>query len=424
MVLKKILFHPKSNFLSLVVMQGSNALIPLIVFPYLLSILGPDSFSQLVISETLSIVILAFVLFGFDIVSVKKLARTEDVLAQSKVFFSVFYSRLFIFLLFLPLSIVVYLLFDFEVLTLFFCWILVPLGHIFQSSYFYLYKQSNFVLALTTLASRILGISLIIIYVDGPSDVLLVPLILGSTYVAGALASFIFVINYWSLKIQLPDSQRINEDFREGYSYFISNVSVLLYRDLNVVIMSVVIRDTNAISIYALAEKIVKSVQAIFRPISQFYFTKTVLALKGYNSPSSDALRVVWKYTYKQLALFTCLFILGITVVYFFESVTVSVISQPAFDALIFSLPIMLVIYFAIPNYMAGMIGLNVLGAEKYLAKSILIVGFLNVFICLAASYIMGATGAAACFVFSEMVLFVLIMKSYIVNTSEINNIW
>lgn len=422
-MLKKILFNPKSNFLSLIVMQGSNALIPLFIFPYLLSILGTDSFSQLVISETLSIIILAFVLFGFDIVSIKKLAKTEHIIAESEVFFSVFYSRLLIFLVFIPFSVIIYFVFDVQVLSLYLCWLLVPLGHIFQNSYFYLYKQSNFVLAVATLASRISGLFLIILFVEGPSDVLSVPLILGSTYMVGAIASFIFVVKYWRLKIQFPNGHRILADLKEGCSYFVSNVSVLLYRDLNVVIMSLVFRDANAISIYALAEKIVKSVQAVFRPISQFYFTKTVMELKCYDAPSLAALKVVWKFTYKQLTLFTCLFTVGVAVVYFFEVKVVSIISLPVFDALIFSIPMMLVIYFAIPNYMLGMVGLNVLGGDRYLAKSILITGFVNVLTCLVVSYMFGAAGAAVCFVVSEFFLLTLILKKYTVNTSRVNDI-
>jgi len=412
-VLERIHSNQRINFLSLVTMQGANALIPLFVFPYLLTTLGAESFSQLVISETLSIIILAFVLFGFDIISVKKLTNATSVSEESDIFFSVLYSRLAIFLLLLPVSVPVLIIFDWKVLQLYLLWILVPLGHILQSAYFYLYKQSNFILAITTLCSRIAGLILVLYLIKGPGDVFNVPLILGGTYIVGSLLSFIFAISYWQLEIKLPVFKKIWSDFYEGTSYFISNVSVLLYRDLNVLILSLVFKDPNAISIYALAEKIVKSAQAVFRPISQFYFPKTVVALRGYTLPSPGSLKVVWMFTYKQLVLFSLFFIVGMFAIFSFEKEIISLVSLPVFEALVFSMPMMLVIYIAIPNYMLGMVGLNNLGCERYLAKVILMTGAFNIFSCFLLAKMIGALGAAICFVISEFLLLVLILKKY-----------
>lgn len=412
-VLEKIQSDQRVNFLSLVAMQGANALVPLFVFPYLLATLGAESFAELVIAETLSIIVLAFVLFGFDIVSLNKLSRSENATEESSIFSSVLYTRLCIFFFLIPFSALVYFFYGLSTFELYLLWLLIPLGHILQSSYFFLYKQKNFILAMATLTARVVALCCVFFAVKEPIDVAKVPLILGGTYVIGALAALCFVVFYWNVKLSLPRYNAIYANLKEGFSCFVSNSSVLLYRDLNVVIMSIVFKDPNAISIYALAEKMVKSLQAVFRPISQFYLPKTVAALTIMREPTIDAMRVIWTFTYKQLLLFTMSFLALVSLVYFFEKPIISVISEPVYSALVFSIPMMLVIYFAIPNYMFGMVGLNTLGDDKYLAISMMLVGSCNVLLCLLLSKYIGHYGTAICFVLAEFILFLSILYKY-----------
>ena len=401
-------------------MQGANALVPLLIFPYLLAKIGSEAFSKLVVAESLSIIVLAFVLFGFDVTSIKKLANNESIEQDSELFSEVLYTRLLIFIALIPFTFFVYNYYGYSTLVMYSFWILIPLGHAFQSSYYYLYKQRNLVLAISTVFGRLTALILILVFVNDKDDVIKVPIILGGTYLISSLISFMFVLFYWKVKLISPNISSIIFQVKDSFSCFVSNSSVLLYRDLNVLIMSVVFKDETAISMYALAEKIVKSTQAVFRPISQFYFPKAALALRPYNKPNIKTLKLLWHFTYKQLMFFTITFSFIIVIVCFLDDYLIHYISVPVFNALLFAVPMHIVIYLAIPNYMFGMIGLNMLGADSLLAKMIFITGVINVVLCLVLSKSFGAPGAAICFVLSELLLLLFILFKYSFKASNL----
>jgi PST family polysaccharide transporter len=411
---KALLTNQKVNLLSLITTQGSSALLPLIIFPYLLTIIGVDAFSKLVISETLSFICLAVVLFGFDIISIKQLTKSKNIIEESLLFSNVFYSRLLLFILVLPLVWIVYIFYGDYISKMYLLWLLIPLGHIFQCAYFFIYKQSNFILAVTTVINRVVALISIFLFINKPEDVVLVPLIIGGSYFVGALFAFTFIIIYWDISLKRVSFRAIITNLKDGFSYFVSNSSVLLYRDLNVLILSIVFKDPIAISIYALAEKTVKSTQAIFRPLSQFYFPKAMLSLVNYSRPCKESAKILWSFTFKQLSLFSLLFIVVISIVLLFKVKLISFFGNSVYDALVFSLPMMSMIYFGISNYMFGMVGLNVLGEEKTLAVYILITGVFNLFLCGVLGLFFGAEGAAFCFVISEIILFTFITKKYL----------
>ncbi len=411
---KKLLNNQRVNLLSMVATQGSSALLPLIIFPYLLSVIGVDAFSKLVISETLSFICLAVVLYGFDIVSIKQLTKLKSTAEVSEIFSNVLYSRVVLFGFILPLIGIIYIFYGSDISEMYIYWLFIPLGHIFQCAYFYIYKQSNFILAMATVTNRIVALIAIFMFVNEPEDVALVPLIIGVSYFLGGLFAFMFIIFYWKISLKVFSFSAVWFGLKDGLSYFISNSSVLLYRDLNILILSVVFKDPEAISIYALAEKIVKSTQAIFRPLSQFYLPKALLALVEYSKPNKHTAKVLWAFTINQLILFSFLYVSLISVVFIFKLPLINIVGSDVYDALVFSLPMMSMIYFGISNYMFGMVGLNALGEDRTLAVYILLTGLCNLCLCSFLGWLFGATGAAFCFVISEIVIFIFIARKYV----------
>ena len=52
-----------TNGLALVAIQGANALFPLLVFPFLLTVLGKDAFAELVVAEAMAFYVLTVCLY-------------------------------------------------------------------------------------------------------------------------------------------------------------------------------------------------------------------------------------------------------------------------------------------------------------------------------------------------------------------------
>uniref|UniRef100_UPI004048158A oligosaccharide flippase family protein n=1 Tax=Rheinheimera sp. TaxID=1869214 RepID=UPI004048158A len=409
---KTFIHNQKVNFASLIVMQGANAILPLLVFPILFVKMGAEQFSQLVVSEALSIIVLAFVLYGFDIAGVNKLTKVDTKDDEELIFFTILYSRITLFLISIPLGCIVYLIYGRGVAIVFACWLFIPLSHIFQSAYFCLYKQVNFPAAFFNVISRLLSLLIIMLSPDELLTPSISALIIGGLYLLGSLSCFTFIVIFWGLKYKPYSLSSVCSYLRESFSIFSSNLSVLLYRDFNVIMLSIVFRDASAISVYALAEKCVKSIQAVFRPISQFFTPKVIKALKPFLNPNFTSFILIWKYTKWQvyLALAVC-FTSLLTYIVFLEDEIVFTedftLAFPLVVVMLFS------ICFGIVNYMFGMIGLNCLSKSRYLAMATLITATISVLLCMALSNMFGAIGAAATFIIAEAILLLLIFYKY-----------
>ncbi|HEP8304963.1 TPA: hypothetical protein VDT78_006462, partial [Pseudomonas aeruginosa] len=82
------------NALSLVAIQGANALLPLLAFPYLFGVLEQGAFARLVVAEALAFYVLTVCLYSFDISGVQVIVDAkEEREVEAKFFFNIFAAR-------------------------------------------------------------------------------------------------------------------------------------------------------------------------------------------------------------------------------------------------------------------------------------------------------------------------------------------
>ena len=186
------------NLLYLTVIQVSNAVLPLIVFPHILGVLGAERYSDIVLSESIMFVLYAFILYSFEVNGVSDIVGIEDKESTkelSLVFSKVLTVRLLILGAFLILILLAGLFIETSFFYLLLAWMLYPLGYILQSSYFFLAVEDNFFLAVSVLSSRIMAVLCIFFFVNKIELGYLVPLIIGVIFVFAGLCSFIYAIN-------------------------------------------------------------------------------------------------------------------------------------------------------------------------------------------------------------------------------------
>ena len=139
------------NLISLVAIQGSNAILPLLVFPYILKKVGETNYSQIVIAEAVMFIAYAFVLYSFEVDGVSRvmqLVQEKKTVILSKLYTKILFIRLGILGIFALGFLVASLFLEKQMATLLFLWLVFPLGFILQSSYFYLAIEENFYLLL------------------------------------------------------------------------------------------------------------------------------------------------------------------------------------------------------------------------------------------------------------------------------------
>lgn len=407
------------NLLALVSIQASNAGLPLLVYPYVLHVVGAKHYAEIALAEAvMSVIAGTIVLYGFDVEGVTRVAGLDlekDRTFISQVFSEIFASRVFLFLgLILPLLLGTVLLSS-EPPAILLGWMLIPLSFVFQPTWLFQGLETNIPLAVCNVASRLPVVPLIIVLVRSPLDYQRMPLIIGGLYLAGGVASFCYCLWVFHLKMSWVPARRVGELLASGKEIFLGNASVVLYRDLNVILIKLVGGTGVEIASYSIAEKVVKSIQAVTRPLNQLYFPRAIKATRNITSPNRQALRIIFKLTLPQLlSLAVIALFLGGSFIVFWQRI-------PAFRnvpnlwsiGMLVSLMIFSV-FFGITNFMLGTAGLNYLNERLYYFKSIFAAGVFSVLLCLLLVSSFGQVGAAITFVAAEGFLTVLVVRKYI----------
>lgn len=404
------------NFLSLFVVQGSNAILPIVVFPIILSRLGNFSYSKIVITESIIFIPYAFILYSFEINGVSKIInyRIDNRIKQiSKLFSQIFLIRLLIFILSLLIIISSGFFINQVDLFLLLIWLMFPLSYIFQNSYFYLGYQNNLPLAVSVLFSRIICFVLIYYLLNKDSSVYLAPLLIGLSFMVSGLFSFLYIIIKYKIKLSIPKYRELKYQIIEGKEIFFGNISVLLFKDINVLIVSFITKDSNLISSYSIAEKIIKSLQASLRPINQFFYPKGLILINNINEINNKAFREIFKVTKIQLILISVIiisFFLGINYLQNYDLLSFLKYNKDSItliSIMIFS------IFFGVLNFMYGTLGLNHLGQKRYFAMSIFLTGLISLVLLIVLTKYFSINGTAINFVLSELILLIFILHKY-----------
>lgn len=416
--MRKFLKRPgMRNLIALTSIQSSNAFVPLLIVPYAVSVIGVTGYAQVAITEAVSALALAAVLFSFDIDGVARIARAKgdarhEVLGTT--LSAILSARLLLFAIVCPLLLLAYWLAGGEAVLLLALWMLVPLGQVFHSYWFYQAIEDNFAPAVITLTSRVITVAAVLAFVRGPEDAALIPLAIGGPFVLGGLLSTAYIAHRFRLTPRWSGLRAVFGDLSRGKEIFAGNMSVSFYREMNVVILGIVGVPAAGISTYALVEKIVKMLQACARPLNQLFFPKLLRALSDETRATPAVARLIARYTWPQIAAAGAL-IVSIPVAYALGSTLFPDLA--AFRALpqlelmgAIMAPAMLL---GLANFMFGSAGLNALGQQRYLFAAIVATGLSSVALCFVMAWLFGTVGAAVCFLLAETLLFTLVLARY-----------
>jgi PST family polysaccharide transporter len=193
------------------------------------------------------------------------------------------------------------------------------------------------------------------------------------------------------------------------------NIAVTLYRDVNTLLLSMIGAGTSVVSIYSLAEKITKGIQAGMRPLTQLFFPKILRALANHPAADIQTVRLLFPMLFPQL-VFLCGSVITLLVFWIylvppeFKSAR-----WPLHESILFLCFLMLpAAFLGIINFVLGSAGLNFLGHKRYIRNGIVITGFINIVLCLILSKVAGATGAAISFSLAEAILLFVIASKYL----------
>lgn len=272
----KVLQHKTliQNFSYLSALQVFNMLVPLFTYPYLIRVLGKETYGLVIYAQVIASYLVILVNFGFNTYATKEISIQRNnkeklneivnsIFILKGVFFFISLFILALIIQFLPEASNHKLLF---ILSMWLCLYDV----IFPVWYFQGIEKMKYI-TLLTLISRSIFIILIFILIKKPEHYLWVPMIHGIGAITSGIIAIIFIYRKEKIIIVIPSFTKIVKYFMYSINFFISEISVKIFASSNKLIIGSFLGLTE-LAYYDLADRIV----AIFRGIPLSIIRSTI----------------------------------------------------------------------------------------------------------------------------------------------------
>ena len=257
-------------------LQGVNYLAPLLVWPYLMLVLGAEQFGVFSFGIALAQYLMMLVDFGFNLTASKQIALAQGNTAETNRLFTATMGAK---LLLLTLSAVVVAIVS--VLPVFapyrtivwITWWMVA-GHTF--SMFWLFQGAGKIrwVAIINAAMKLLILPLTFVLVQSPSDVIVAAWIQVAVFLGAGLTTVVMTYRMGLARMARVRWNDIRGQLANSWSIFLSNAATSTYTALFVVILAYFV-SAEEVGRYAAAEKIMRCVcYLIWIPVAQAYFPK------------------------------------------------------------------------------------------------------------------------------------------------------
>lgn len=265
-----------ANFSYLVILNVFNMILPLITYPYLIRVLGKETYGLVVFVQAIIAYLLIIISFGFNISATKEISiHRNNNEKLSEIVSSILIIKCCLFVL--TLGILYFSLYfipqakDYKILFYLSMWICVY-ELIFPIWYFQGIEKMKYITYIT-LISRLIFLGLIFVFINTEKDYLFLPIINGiGAILSGVLSLYIiFVKHQISFKFQHISVLKIY--IKESIPIFLSNVSIKLYVSTNKVLVGSFL-GMSEVSYYDLAEKIVSVLKVPQGILGQALFPK------------------------------------------------------------------------------------------------------------------------------------------------------
>lgn len=262
------------NTISLLILQGSLYIVPLITFPYLVRVLGIETFGLLAFATATISFFRGVVEYGFNLSATKQIANNKDNPDKiSELFNTVIISKFLlsiVCLFFLSLLVVSFEIF-LQNWELFFITFLIIFGDLLFPIWFFQGIENMKVITYLQISYKTIFVLLILLFVNNKDDFLLVPLLdsLGSIIIG--LFSIFYIKQKYNLKFTFIKKDLILNQLKDGWHIFLSRITVILYTSINTFVLGLM-TNNELVGIYSIAEKIYMAIRGLLNPFVQAIF--------------------------------------------------------------------------------------------------------------------------------------------------------
>ena len=386
-----------SNFGYLTILQGVNFILPLIILPYLVRVLGSEKFGVIMFAQSFAMFFNVLVDFGFNLSGTQEISvNRNNKPAMAEVFWSIYIIKLVLlllsFTLLLGLTQFVPKLMEYQVVFLLSFGVVV--GQALFPIWYFQGVEKMRVVTFVNAGAKVIFTLLIVIMIKDVNQYYLVPVYYTTGYLLAGAIGFVIAVN--QLGLSKPNWKMTVYRFKESSNLFVSNAAVTMYTASNTAVLGFY-ASPSIVGVYASFEKIILAIKNIYSPFFMALFPWMA------NKEKSEII----KYTNKLMIPLGFIGLLGAIIIFFYAEDILKI----AFDneevtsySEVFKI-LGLITFFSALNMLLNMICLAAL--KMYRERMIIMVstGVINVVLVLFLVKYWGIWGVAITVTFSEFLL-------------------
>lgn len=268
-----------ANILALYTVQGLNYLLPLIVLPYLLRVLGPSPYGAIVFAQALVGYLIVLTEFGFNLTATREvsLAR-QDPEQLARIFWTTLACKVCLLgvggAVALPLIVLVPSLASHGAL-IGVCGLLV-LGNVVLPQWYFQGIEQMRTLAVSQVIAKAVSVVAIFLLVHSPRDLLVAGAVLSMpSFLAGLLC--LFAVRFIApVRWHRPTLQDMKVALTTAWPLFISSCAASLYVQSNAFLLGLVSGD-RAVALYGVGNKVAGAAFGMLAPVMQAIYPRSSL---------------------------------------------------------------------------------------------------------------------------------------------------
>ncbi|RVU91797.1 flippase [Flavobacterium columnare] len=284
-LIKNIVISNKSvveNYFFMTILQVINSFFYLLIYPYLIRVLGETGYGIYVFATTISTFFLFFINFGLDLPATKAVAESNGDKNKIEEIFSIIFTAktclftlctllFFVFLFTIPI-------FKDNMLIFILCYLPIYSFVLFPQ-WFFQGIQKMRIVTYIQLGVKFLSLPFIFFLVNNSDDLIIYVFIVSITTILGGLIAFYLIYTKYNLKIYWSDLVEIKKWLKFAQPFFYSSIAGSI-KEYSIPIIVGSFFDMKDVAIYDLANKIIIVPRTLFMSVNAAIFPKLIVNLK------------------------------------------------------------------------------------------------------------------------------------------------
>ena len=253
------------SFFFLSVIQLTNFLLPLIILPFLIRIVGIEKVGIIALAQALMSYFIIVTDYGFNLTATRDIAhhrgdkrRMSEIVSRVMILKSCLAGLSFFFLI-----ILLNLVTRFSVNAEMYYWsFLLVLGQVLIPTWFFQGIEKMKYLALINVSGKIIFVTLIFFFIRKPDDYIYAIVFLSLGNIVAGVFGLLIMFYRFGISFIVPAWQDMKTELQTGWALMISNFSINVYINSNIFILALFTSNV-IVGYYSIADKILYALRQI-----------------------------------------------------------------------------------------------------------------------------------------------------------------